>query len=739
MSSSGNLSYDPLVTAMPTNRLSRETSPYLLQHQHNPVDWFPWGTAAFNTARKLNKPIFLSVGYSTCYWCHVMERQCFENPEIAKLMNEHFVNIKVDREERPDVDQLYMTALQVLTRQGGWPMSVWLLPDKRPFFAGTYFPPESVGGRPSFPGVLEGLAEAFKERRSEIEGTAEKLNEILVELAKPTGTDEALTLAADWIAALLVRCIDDYEPKYGGFGHAPKFPRETLLDLLLWAMNSKIVSAEQKQEIAKPLRHALDAMANGGIRDHLGGAFHRYSTDAQWLVPHFEIMLYDNAMLARIYAEAAVTFNDLRYADVARRILDFVLAEMTSPEGLFYTAFDAEVDAREGLNYLWTMGQIDAVLPPREAAKFALVYGVSQGPNFADPHHGDGTPDQNVLFLAKPESENDDDVVAMRAKLYEHRKTRRQPLLDTKILTSWNALMIRALAYAGRVLDEPKYRVAAKKAAGILWREHRTPDGGLYRTSSNGAKKHAAMLDDYAFFAQALIELDKPDYTYDVLGAMRDRFEDPADGAFFFTDARADDLIVRQKVASDSPLPAGNAVAALVCDELGFGETAARALAAFALQTNHHAPSMCASVEAVGRFIEAHGPLRVEPTQDETARIASPAELAEQAVQILWSFAGASRVKLDLNVTPGLHLNAWSMTIRSPNAKIDSLDRPTATRKTYPYAPGGLDVYDGNLTFHVNLADPPTPGEPARIVIEYQPCTEDACLPLVTRTVEVSR
>ena len=288
-----------------TNRLSRETSPYLLQHQHNPVDWFPWGTAAFNTARKLNKPIFLSVGYSTCYWCHVMERQCFENPEIAKLMNDNFVCIKVDREERPDVDQLYMTALQVLTRQGGWPMSVWLLPDKRPYFAGTYFPPTAVGNRPSFPGVLQGLADAFRDSRTEIEETATKISDVLEELAKPAGTDEPLTLAADWISALLNRCVDDYEGKYGGFGRAPKFPRETLLDLLLWAMSSKIVSAEQKEEIAGPLRHALDAMANGGIRDHLGGAFHRYSTDAQWLVPHFEIMLYDNAMLGRVYAEAS--------------------------------------------------------------------------------------------------------------------------------------------------------------------------------------------------------------------------------------------------------------------------------------------------------------------------------------------------------------------------------------------------------------------------------------------------
>lgn len=731
------------MTPSHTNRLSKETSPYLLQHQHNPVDWYAWGDEAFAAARDQDKPIFLSVGYSTCYWCHVMERQCFENEAIATIMNERFINIKVDREERPDVDQLYMTALQVLTRQGGWPMSIWLLPDKRPFFAGTYFPPEDTHGRPGFPGVLTGLADAYRDHADDVQKTAVQLNDVLIELAKPSGTDEALTLSADWVAPLIARCMDDYEPRFGGFGGAPKFPRETLLDLLLWATTSRIVTDEQKEEIRAPLRHALDAMANGGIRDHLGGAFHRYSTDAQWLVPHFEIMLYDNALLGRIYAQASVVLNEPRFADVARRIFDFVLAEMTSKDGLFYTAFDAEVDAREGLNYLWTMAQVEEVLDPREAARFAAVYGLSAGPNFADPHHatagGSGEPDVNVLFLAQPDQENAPDIVAMRDKLYQHRQSRKKPLLDTKIITSWNALMIRGLAHAGKALNESRYTEAATRAAGNLWHEHRREDGGLFRTSTRHLTKHAAMLDDYAFFAQALGDIGFGNEAYELVTAMRDRFEDPADGAFFFSDKTADDLIVRQKVAADSPLPAGNAIAATVCDQLGFGETAARALAAFAVQANHHGPSMCATVQAIGQFIERHGPLRVEPTQGETARIAAPAELAEQAVNVVWRWTNDTQLRIELRIVPGLHLTAGDVTLASPDVALGAVDRPTATRKTFPFADGPLDVYEGSAVFGVCLHQALAEDDTLKLTLTYQACSDDACLPTVTQGIEVTK
>ncbi|MDB5328505.1 MAG: Thioredoxin-related protein [Phycisphaerales bacterium] len=721
------------------NRLAKETSPYLLQHQHNPVDWYPWGEEAFAAARDQDKPIFLSVGYSTCYWCHVMERQCFENEAIAMLMNERFINIKVDREERPDVDQLYMTGLQVLTRTGGWPMSLWLLPDKRMFFAGTYFPPEDAHGRPGFPNILTGLADAYRDSKPDVMKTAEQLQGVLQELAKPSGTDEALTLSADWIAPLLLRCIDDYEPRFGGFGGAPKFPRETLLDLLLWAKTSKIVTDDMKTEIDRPLRHALDAMANGGIRDHLGGAFHRYSTDAQWLVPHFEIMLYDNALLGRIYAQASVTLNEPRYADVARRVFDFILSEMTNSDGLFYTAFDAEVDAREGLNYLWTMSQVEEVLDPREAARFAAVYGLSAGPNFADPHHGPAEPDVNVLFLAKPEEENAPDIIAMREKLFQQRQSRKKPLLDTKIITSWNALTIRGLAVAGRVLNEPRYTEAAVKAAGNLWHEHREADGTFFRTSSNHVRKHLAMLDDYAFFAEALAELGHSKEAYELVTTMRARFEDAADGAFFFSDMSADDLVVRQKIAADSPLPAGNAIAATVCDTLGFAETAARALAAFAVQANHHGPSMCATVQAIGQFIEKNGPLRVEATTSETSRVATPAELAEQSVDVLWKFVNDTRIAVELRIVPGLHLTASTIELASPDVAIAGIERPMAEQKTYAYAEAPVDIYEGSATFHVRLHQPLTADDTLKLSLTYQPCSDNACLPTTTRTIEITK
>ena len=562
---------------------------------------------------------------------------------------------------------------------------------------------------------------------------------MLHELAKPSSTDEALTLAADWLAPLLIRCIDDHEPRFGGFGGAPKFPRETLLDLLLWAMTSKIVTAELKAEIKPPLRHALDAMANGGIRDHLGGAFHRYSTDAQWLVPHFEIMLYDNALLGRIYAQASVVLEEPRYADVARRIFDFILAEMTNEDGLFYTAFDAEVDAREGLNYLWTMTQIEEALEPREAARFAAVYGLASGPNFSDPHHGPAEPDVNVLFLAQPDQENAPDIVAMREKLFQLRQSRKKPLLDTKIITSWNALTIRGLAHAGKVLSEPRYTEAATKAAGNLWHGHRTPDGGLFRTSRDHVTRHKAMLDDYAFLSQALAEIGHTTEAYELIAAMRERFEDTADGAFFFSDASADDLVVRQKIAADSPLPAGNAVAAMVCDQLGLAETAARALAAFAVQANHHGPSMCATVQAIGQFIEAHGPLRVEATQGETARVAAPSELAEQAVDLLWKFETDTRVALELRIVPGLHLTAGTINLESPDVALAGVERPMAEQKTYAYAEQPVDVYENAATFYIRLHQPLTADDTLKLTLTYQPCSDSACLPTVTRTIEIAK
>ncbi len=486
------------------------------------------GTRGICGGAAQNKPIFLSVGYSTCYWCHVMERQSFENEAVAAEMNARFINIKVDREERPDVDSLYMSAVQLLTRQGGWPMSVFLTPDLRPFYGGTYYPPADSYGRPGFVSLLRGIDEAWRNRPGNVEKTAEQLQNALRRLALPPTPDEPVTIDRDFIDQLVQRSVADYEPHFGGFGHAPKFPRETLLELLLTYLDPAgpaaigaaspapgtpgegggVLVADVTPEtpsltllrstgggerhgrtrssvgsqVEKMLRHTLDAMAAGGIRDQLGGGFHRYSTDARWLVPHFEIMLYDNAMLGWVYTEAFRQFRERAYAEIARGIFDFILREMTSPQGAFYTAFDAEVDAKEGMPYLWTKDEIEAILGPDDAARFNRVYGVDRGPNFADPHHGTGTPDKSILYLAEPGSGDasalfDQHLKTLRQKLHDARRQRKQPLLDTKVLTSWNALMIRALAYGGQVLEHRRYIQAAESAAGFLLSRHRAPAG----------------------------------------------------------------------------------------------------------------------------------------------------------------------------------------------------------------------------------------------------------------------
>ncbi|GIW75956.1 MAG: thioredoxin domain-containing protein [Phycisphaerae bacterium] len=728
------------------NRLADETSPYLQQHQNNPVDWYPWGPEAFEAARSQDRPIFLSVGYSTCYWCHVMERQCFENESIARLMNQHFINIKVDREERPDVDALYMTALQVMTRQGGWPMSLWLTPDLKPFFGGTYFPPVDMNGRSGFPSILTALAEAYRSRRQEIEQTGNNLVQVLQELAEPIEADQPIVYSSGWVEALVYRSIEDYEPKFGGFGSAPKFPRQTLLELLLHWINYQKAVGNDAGDIEKPLRHTLDMMANGGIRDHLGGGFHRYSTDDQWLIPHFEIMLYDNAMLGWIYAEASRVFDEPRYETVARGIFDFVLNEMTDAAGGFYTAFDAEVDAHEGLYYLWTMQELEEVLSPREAARFAVVYGLDRGPNFADPHHSDGTPTRNVLYLPQgSEAENDPDIISMRKRLYQKRLERKKPLLDTKIITHWNALMIRALAHAGDLFGEVRYLEAARSAVEYICQKHASPDGGLYHVSRDGFAKYPGFLDDYASMCQALIDLHRVtkdawclQQAHQLTEQMCKRFEDPDRGGFYFTDATSDDLIIRQKIGQDTPLPAGNAQAAMVCDTLGRTQSCAKALGVFAMQATHHGQSMSTHVQAVLQFVQNHGDLRVEPGDNGRVTFQAPQAEAVGAVAIRCGWKGERQILVELTIASGYHLSAQTR-LESPMDVIEHLAVPPSVRKKYAYADEEQLVLEGRVRILVTLKHPPEPGQIIPLRLTYQVCTDSACLPTVSRGLSITR
>jgi len=767
-----------------TNRLARETSPYLLQHAHNPVDWYAWGPEAFERARRENKPIFLSVGYSTCYWCHVMERQSFENEMIAKLMNELFVNIKVDREERPDVDQLYMTAVQILTRQGGWPMSVFLTPDLKPFFGGTYFPPADMHGRPGFPRVLQSLSHTFATKRDQVEKSADEITRMIGAVSQPRRPEHPLTVDLSLIEQLLEQSSSDFDSCFGGFGGAPKFPRETLLEALLRYARSPDAT-EDGQAMRRNVLYTLDCMADGGIRDHLGGGFHRYSTDEKWLVPHFEIMLYDQGMLAVCYLEAWAQTREARHARVARGILDFALREMTSPDGAFYTAFDAEVDAMEGLSYLWTLAEAREVL--REKAEgdastqhfseadidlFLRTYGLQDGPNFADPHHGNGQPDQNILFLPKPleeiakslsltEEALDARLAPMRQALYAARARRKQPLLDTKILTSWNGLMIRAFAMAGRLFDEPRYAAAAARAADWLLKNH-WDRKRLIRTSRPDAVGSASAeipgsLDDYAFFGRALLELYAA--TGDIrwkeraafmMGVLKNEFLDAQSGGFYFTPVNQPDLIVRSRNAHDSPLPSGNSVAAICLRELGDAELARKTIAEFSAGMAEHPDGMSSMLQASLEFLEKYPAFTVSAEEDGAARVEapeSPDELARAAVALSAAWVTAKHLRITVKIDPAYHLNdhkaaeglvptALSVAASYTGEQGVQVQYPPGAVRPFPFAEKGLSIYEGTIAIEVMFGSSLPTGTRVRATLTYQPCTEEACLSATGKVVE---
>ena len=705
----------------------------------------PWGPEAFERARREDKPIFLSVGYSTCYWCHVMERQCFEVEAIADVMNRACVNIKVDREERPDVDQLYMMAVQLMTRHGGWPMSVWLTHDLKPFYAGTYFPPEDAYGRPGLPSLMEAIADAWRNRRDEVHRSADEAAGLLERVAQESTHDAAQSLSAADIDRLVLRSTADYEPQFGGFGAAPKFPRQTLLSLLLtWldtpsgggrsssdALKGHAPSrvGDAAERVARQLRHTLTAMADGGIRDHLGGGFHRYSTDTQWLVPHFEIMLYDQALLAPVYARAARIFSEPRFATVARGICDFVLREMTHASGTFFTALDAEVDHREGLNYLWTPTQIEAVLGPADAATFNAVYGLDRGPNFSDPHHGDGTPDANILHLPGGSArESDPAIIAMRRRLLDARALRKQPLLDTKVITHWNGLMIAGLAVAGTELDEPLYRDAAVRAADALLAANRHPDGSLARTSRDGVAKHRATLDDYASLAFACTELEHATgdarwrtQADELLTQIDRQFADPG-GGYFFTSAEAKDLIVRQSTAGDGPLPSGNAMLALTHIQRGDSATARRIIDAFGRRLDAYSESMSALLEAAL--------LTAKPATATATTASSPSTAYEGLVTLQVSRAGPSEIEVIATVPPAYHLNAD----RSTRVFVEGGMQDALTETVFPEperyepVPGeAIDVYRGDVRILLRFREQ-LPQRPIEVSLAYQACSGTACL-----------
>ena len=543
------------------NHLINETSPYLLQHAHNPVDWYPWGDEAFDKARRENKPVLLSIGYSACHWCHVMAHESFENEAIAQLMNNYFVNIKVDREERPDLDQIYMNAVQMMTHHGGWPMTVFLTPDAVPFYGGTYFPPQDRYNIPGFPRVLIGVAEAYKERQDEIRETGTSLITELRRLSETAGSDRPIE--PELLDAAYSGMTRNYDSVNGGFGGAPKFPPAMALEFLL---------RTGKPDALQLISHTCLKMANGGIYDQLGGGFHRYSTDSRWLVPHFEKMLYDNALLSRLYLHYFQVSGEPFARETVEGILDYVLREMTHPLGGFYSTQDADSEGHEGKFFVWDIQEIRDVLGETAAARFCDYYNITESGNFEGKNIPNVTRTLEDVAVAHRISVGELQASLNESKqtLFDRRERRVKPDRDEKILTAWNGLMMASFAEAGIVLNRPDYTEAARRNAEFVLSNLRA-DGMLLRTWKDGQAKFNAYLEDYAFLTEGLLTLfettGEARWLHETLALtdrMIDEFWDNDGGGFFFTGKSHENLIVRSKDYFDNATPSGNSVATLV-------------------------------------------------------------------------------------------------------------------------------------------------------------------------------
>jgi uncharacterized protein len=552
------------------NRLIHEKSPYLLQHAYNPVDWHPWGEEAFAKAKKENKPIFLSIGYSTCHWCHVMAHESFEDEEVAAILNEKYISIKVDREERPDIDSIYMRVCQMLTGHGGWPLSVFLTPEGKPFYAGTYFPKRSRYGQPGFIDVLTKLYHKYQENPNEIEQMAEQITEALRQSVRTAGT-ERLSLEA--VEKAYRQLSGSFDTVYGGFGGAPKFPIPHMLMFLL-----RYAQWKQDDHALLMVEKTLNGMANGGIYDHIGYGFARYSTDAMWLVPHFEKMLYDNALLVIAYTETYQRTKNERYKEIAEQIIEFVKREMMAKDGAFYSAIDADSEGVEGKYYVWTPAEVIDVLGAELGELYCKVYDITEEGNF----EGKNVPnlihtriDRIAKRYGMTEEQLQEKLEQAREKLFAARSSRVYPHVDDKILTAWNALMIAALAKAAKVYERRDYLDMAERALSFI-ETNLFQDGRLMVRYRDGEAKHKGIVDDYAYLAWAYIEMYEATLDLSYLQKakacaeqMIDLFWDEEHGAFFMTGNDAEALIVREKEIYDGALPSGNSVAAVQLIRLG--------------------------------------------------------------------------------------------------------------------------------------------------------------------------
>jgi uncharacterized protein YyaL (SSP411 family) len=723
-----------------TNRLILEDSPYLLQHAHNPVDWNAWGPEAFAKARRENKPVFLSIGYSTCHWCHVMERESFESIEIAEYLNTHFVSIKVDRERRPDIDTIYMTAVQMISGRGGWPMSSFLTADGKTFFGGTYFPPAR------FLNLLKQVTKAWHEDPAGLVAKADEIATRVQRYVDQAATAGTLSSEAPELA--IQKLLQRHDSDHGGFGPAPKFPNESdYLFLLDSAMR------KPQPVLLELFQFDLKTMAGGGIYDQIGGGFHRYSTDDNWLVPHFEKMLYNQAQLARVYLDAAALTGQREFSRVAGQTLDYLLRDMQSPGGGFYSATDADSGGGEGRFFLWTPTQLQAVLSEQDAEMAMSIFNVEEGGNFegASILHLSDVVDaeagselvQNAMFSGRLDN--------IRQQLYIAREQREHPGRDEKILTAWNAMVIQALAQAGQLAGGEAYSEAALEAAQFIWRNHRDSNGKLYRISLEGRASVAAVQEDYAWLADAYISLydlsDDPvwlERARTLLDSMHALFWDNRTGGYYMNVDRADTestpLMGRPKDIHDRAVPSGNAVAlnALVrlahrpgsSDE--FLQTTARInalLSALAQAVNRNPSAFTYLLRAAQSYLHgetgalqygAHGGVRAKAKID------------------------AGILSVDLNIQPGWHINAneplsadliptiLTTDGSAPAWQLENVSYPRAIRKTLGFQSEELALYEGNVQLTATLANTQddTPALPLlRVKIRLQACDDRICLP----------
>jgi uncharacterized protein YyaL (SSP411 family) len=712
------------------NRLILEDSPYLIQHAHNPVDWYSWSDEAFAAAKLENKPIFLSIGYSTCHWCHVMEEESFDNPQVAKILNQHFISIKVDREQRPDIDSAYMAAVMMITQHGGWPMSSFLTPDGKTFFGGTYFPPDR------FAELLSQIAQAWEQQPDQLITQAERIAQAVANFNAAKAKGEAIT---DALTKQAVQAnLDSFDARFGGFSAAPKFPNEPTL-LFLLDQNLRHVD----QSVTAALRKTLDAMAQGGIYDQIGGGFSRYATDTHWLIPHFEKMLYNQALLARAYTQSWQQTGNQADQRVARQTLDYVLRDMTTSSHGFFSATDADSEGEQGLFFLWTTEQVNKLLKPDDAAFVIKLFGMTKQGNFEGqnilnlPISLTKFAEQNKLAISDVYQRLDD----IREILRLEREKRIHPLRDDKVVTAWNGMMITALAEAGDTLQEPRYTSAAIKAAEYLWTIHHKPDNSLWRASLNDNASIPASQEDYAYLAEAFLSL------YDVSGethwlkrakvltdTMLEKFWDAKEGGFFMNESsQTVPILARPKDLNDGAIPSGNSVALRVLamltrrtDDLSYENRARNTLGALA--------------GSVKSYPASYGYLLMGRDELEHGATGSIQYAAKGAVRIVGKTAQDGVVAISLAMKPGWHINAHkpldanliATTITMPEANtgwsLQSVVYPEPVTKTLQFQKQPLALYENTTSLQAQLKPNAEHHHVILLQINLQACNDQHCL-----------